>query len=55
VVFDNLPAGRLRFDFDHSLWRPTITRNPDGTQKLVLHSSVSGQQQQCVVQWTMVQ
>jgi hypothetical protein len=54
VVFDHLPGGRLRFSYDQSIWHPTIVRNPDGTQKLILRSSSPGSQTECVVQWQQI-
>jgi outer membrane biosynthesis protein TonB len=55
VVFDNLPAGRLRFIFDHSAWQPTIHRQANGTQTLVMRSLKAGIQRSCDVQWEIVQ
>jgi hypothetical protein len=55
VVFENLPAGRLRFVFDHSAWQPTIHRQTNGTQTLVMRSLKPGIQRSCDVQWEIVQ
>jgi hypothetical protein len=55
VVFDNLPAGRLHFTFDHSLWQPTISHQPNGTQTLVMRSLKKGIQTVCDVKWEIVQ
>lgn len=55
VVFENLPAGRLRFTYDHSAWQPTIHRQTNGTQTLVMRSLKPGIQRVCDVQWEMVQ
>jgi len=55
VVFENLPAARLRFTFDHSLWQPTISHQPNGTQTLVMRSLKRGIQTSCDVTWEMVQ
>jgi len=55
VVFENLPAGRLRFIYDHSAWQPTIHRQANGTQTLVMRSLKAGIQRTCDVQWEIVQ
>lgn len=54
VVFENLPGARLRFIFDHAAWRPTISRQPNGTQTLVMRSLRPGIQRACDVQWEIV-
>ncbi len=55
VVFENLPAARLRFTFDHSAWQPTISRQPNGTQTLVMRSLKPGIQTNCDVRWEIIQ
>lgn len=55
VVFDNLPGGRLKFTFDHSAWQPTISRQANGTQTLVMRSLKPGIQTVCDVRWEIVQ
>jgi hypothetical protein len=55
VVFENLPNGRLRFIYDHSAWRPTISHQANGTQTLVMRSLKPGIQRVCDVQWEIVQ
>jgi hypothetical protein len=55
VVFENLPGARLRFTFDHSLWQPTISRQANGTQTLVMRSLKPGIQTTCEVRWEIVQ
>jgi len=55
VVFENLPSARLRFTFDHSLWQPTISRQANGTQTLVMRSLKAGIQTSCDVRWEIVQ
>jgi hypothetical protein len=55
VVFSNLPGGRLRFSFDQQSWQPLILRQPDGTQKLTLHSLKKKNQVQCDVRGEIVQ
>ncbi len=55
VVFENLPAGRLRFTYDHTAWQPTIHRQANGTQTLVMRSLKAGIQRSCDVQWEMLQ
>lgn len=51
VVFQNLPAGRLRFVFDHQAWQPLILRQPDGSQTLTLRSLRQIDQTECNVHW----
>jgi hypothetical protein len=55
VVFENLPAGRMRFIYDHSAWQPTIHRQANGTQTLIMRSLKAGIQRSCDVQWEIVQ
>ena len=55
VVFAGLPGAMLRFRFDHSLWQPRISHQPDGTQTLTLRSLTQGEQTQCEVQWEVAQ
>jgi hypothetical protein len=55
VVFENLPGGRLKFTFDHSAWQPTISRQPNGTQTLVMRSLKPGIQTTCDVRWEILQ
>jgi hypothetical protein len=55
VVFENLPDARLRFIYDHSAWRPTISHQANGTQTLVMRSLKPGIQRVCDVQWEIVQ
>jgi hypothetical protein len=54
VVFENLPAGRMRFTYDHTAWQPTIHRQTNGTQTLVMRSLKPGIQRVCDVQWEIV-
>jgi len=55
VVFENLPPGRLKFTYDHTAWQPTIHRQANGTQTLVMRSLKPGMQRSCDVQWEIVQ
>lgn len=55
VVFENLPGGRLRFIYDHAAWQPTIHRQANGTQTLVMRSLKPGIQRVCDVKWELVQ
>jgi hypothetical protein len=55
VVFSGLPAGRLRFTFNHQMWQSTISRRPDGTQTLMLRSLTPGPQTQCDVKWETIE
>lgn len=51
VVFSGLPAGRLRFSFDHQAWQPLISRQLDGSQTLRLRSLQHSAQLECNVHW----
>lgn len=53
VVFQHLPAGRLRFAFDHQAWQPLISRQPDGSQTLTLRSLRQIDQTECNVHWEL--
>jgi hypothetical protein len=55
VVFENLPAARLKFTFDHAAWQPTISRQANGTQTLVMRSLKPGIQRVCDVRWEIVE
>lgn len=55
ITFSNLPGARLRFTFDHQLWQPLISRQPDGTQTLTLRSLKQGEQTQCDLDWEIIQ
>jgi hypothetical protein len=55
VAFSGLPAGRLRFSFDHQAWQPLISRQPDGSQTLRLRSLQHTEQTKCKVQWEVAQ
>jgi hypothetical protein len=55
LTFKNLPGERLKFTFDHNAWTPTITRQPDGTQSLVMRSIKPGIQTKCDMRWEIVQ
>jgi len=54
VTFENLPGGRLKFTFDHEAWQPIISRQPDGSQTLILVSLKHDLQSTCEVQWERV-
>jgi hypothetical protein len=54
VVFENLPGERLKFTFDHSLWKPTISHQANGTQTLVMRSLKAGIQTTCDVRWEII-
>jgi hypothetical protein len=54
VVFENLPNHRLKFTFDRTAWRPTISHEANGTQTLVMRSLKAGIQRSCDVKWEMV-
>lgn len=55
VLFDHLPAGRLRFSFDHSAWQITLKRNPDGTKRVTMISQRPGYQNTCDLGWEVTQ
>ena len=55
LVFKDLPGDRLRFKFDHDAWQPTIHRQPDGGQTLVMRSIKPGIQTKCDMRWELVQ
>src|ERR1022692_3764483 len=50
-VFRNLPGGQLKFTFDHDAWLPILSREPDGTQTLIMRSVKPGIQTKCDIQW----
>jgi serine/threonine protein kinase len=54
VTFQNLPAARLKFTFDHDVWQPVISRQANGSQTLVLVSKKQGLQSKCEVGWEIV-
>jgi hypothetical protein len=54
-VFRNLPGGQLRFTFDHDAWLPILSREPDGTQTLIMRSIKPGVQTMCDIRWEVVQ
>ena len=54
VTFQNLPAARLRFTFDHDAWQPVISRQANGSQTLILVSRKQGLQSKCEVRWEIV-
>lgn len=53
IVFQHLPAGRLRFIFDHQAWQPLISREPDRSQTLTLRSLRQFDQMECDVHWEL--
>ncbi|HLX45184.1 MAG TPA: serine/threonine-protein kinase [Bryobacteraceae bacterium] len=53
VTFQNLPAARLRFTFDHDAWQPVISRQANGSQTLILVSKKQGLQSKCEVRWEL--
>jgi hypothetical protein len=55
VTFENLPKGHLKYTFDRSSWRLTLTNNPDGTRKAVQLTSIRpGFQTNCDLSWEIV-
>ncbi len=55
VVFDHLPAARIRFVFDRQSWALTIKTNPDGTKRVTLISLKQGYQASCDLKWEIAQ
>lgn len=55
VVFENLPGRRLKFTFDHRAWQPTIHRQTNGTQTLIMRSLRPGIQRTCDVKWELLE
>jgi hypothetical protein len=55
VNFPGLPGSMLRFSFDHAIWQPRISHQPNGTQTLTLHSLSPMEQTQCEVRWEVAQ
>ena len=53
-TFRNLPSGQLKFTFDHDAWLPILSREPDGTQTLIMRSIKPGIQTKCDIQWEVV-
>jgi hypothetical protein len=55
VVFDHLPAQRLKFAFDRQSWLLTIKVNADGSKKVTLTSQKQGFQANCDLGWEIVE
>jgi hypothetical protein len=55
VVYNNLPKGRLKFNYDHQAWNLTIKINPDGTKRVTLTSRMQGYQAKCDLGWELVE
>jgi len=55
VVYDNLPNGRLKFNFNHAAWQLVIKPNPDGTKKATLISLAQGYQSSCDLGWEIME
>ena len=53
-VFRNLPGDQLKLTFDHDAWLPILSREPDGTQTLIMRSIKPGIQTKCDIQWEVV-
>jgi hypothetical protein len=52
-VFRNLPAAKLRLDYDTKIWDARLTPVDGQTQKLILRNRSSGAQKHCAVHWTV--
>jgi len=53
MVFKNLPADRLHLTFDHNAWQPSIHRQADGRQTLIMRSIKPGGQETCDIRWEL--
>jgi hypothetical protein len=52
VEFGDLPAEKLKFNFDQSIWGVLkIEKQPNGLKKLILHSKAQGVQTTCDGTW----
>jgi hypothetical protein len=54
LTFKNLPGDQLHFMFDHNAWQPTIRRQPDGTQTVIMRSIKPGIQTNCDMRWEKI-
>ena len=54
-VFRNLPAAKLRLDYDTKIWDARLAPIDGQTQKLILRNRSSGAQKHCTVHWTIAQ
>jgi hypothetical protein len=54
-VFRNLPAAKLRLDYDAKIWDARLAPVDGQTQKLTLRNRSSGAQKHCTVHWTVTQ
>jgi hypothetical protein len=54
LLFKDLPADRLHFTFDRDVWQPTIHRESNGTQTLVMRSLQPGIQTSCDIRWEIM-
>ena len=54
-VFRNLPAAKLRLDYDTKIWDARLAPIDGQTQKLILRNRSSGAQKHCTVHWTVTQ
>jgi len=55
VVFDHLPASRLKYSYDSQAWVLTIKLNPDGSKRVTLTSKKPGMQTACDLGWEIVE
>jgi hypothetical protein len=54
-VFRNLPAAKLRLDYDTKIWDARLAPSDGQTQKLILRNRSSRAQKHCTVHWTLTQ
>jgi hypothetical protein len=52
-VFRNLPAAKLRLEYDTKIWEARLAPADGSTQKLILRNRSSGSQKHCKVHWTV--
>jgi hypothetical protein len=54
-VFRNLPAAKLRLDYETKIWDARLAPVDGQTQKLILRNRSSAAQKRCTVHWTVTQ
>jgi hypothetical protein len=54
-VFRNLPAAKLRLDYDTKIWDARLAPIDGQTQKLILRNRSSAAQKHCTLHWTATQ
>lgn len=54
-VFRNLPAAKLRLDYDTKIWDARLTPSDGQGQRLILRNRSAAAQKHCTVHWTVTQ